>query len=290
MEGRFQPGDHLRVWRRPGYYHHGIYVSDGRVIQFGSGVTLAGKGSVGVTAIPLGDFEQGGTAAVVRHGYESWFTGHHPAADEPWKIIARAEYMLKLQPRLPYNLIGHNCEHVANLCVSQYWGESYQTRRFFGARAAMDMAFLIWLSRRSRANLPVPPLDAPCRRRRGRRQPRRDLHLQRPDQAVLAGDRGRLAGPRAHARGGPAQRTGRVTRSADPGMEEAPDHGDQLRCLGDLLPAARVGEPGREELPTAVELARSAPAPRQSRTMRVSSGASSTSPTAEKGRAARMCC
>jgi len=156
MEGRFQLGDHLRVWRWPGYYHHGIYLSDDRVIQFGSGVTLASKGDVGITAVPLGDFEQSRTAVVVRHGYESWFTGQHPAADEPWKIIARAEFMLKLQPRLPYNLIGHNCEHVANLCVSQYWGESYQTRRFFGARSWTDMAFMFWLSRRSRANLPVP--------------------------------------------------------------------------------------------------------------------------------------
>ena len=157
MEGRFQPGVHLRVWRWPGYYHHGIYVSDDRVIQFGSGVTLRNKGDVGITAVALDDFEQGGAAAIpVRHGYESWFTGHHPAADEPWKIIARAEFMLKLQPHLPYNLIGHNCEHIANLCVSQFWGESYQTRRFFRARATMDMAFLIWLSRRNRANLPVP--------------------------------------------------------------------------------------------------------------------------------------
>lgn len=98
---------------------------------------------------------RGATEAVVRHGYESWFTGYHPPADEPWKLIARAKFMVELQ-RLPYNLIGHNCEHVADLCVSQFWGESYQTRRFFGARAWMDMAFMIWLSSRSRANRPVP--------------------------------------------------------------------------------------------------------------------------------------
>ena len=83
MAGRFQPGDHLKVRRPTGYYHHGIYVSDDRVIQFGSGVTLLNKGGTAIDAVSLRGFEQRGTAEVVRHGYESWFTGHHPAADEP---------------------------------------------------------------------------------------------------------------------------------------------------------------------------------------------------------------
>ncbi|HEX9032739.1 MAG TPA: lecithin retinol acyltransferase family protein [Streptosporangiaceae bacterium] len=156
MSRRFAPGDHLQVQRPRRYFHHGIYVSDDRVIQFGSGVTLRNKGDVGIDAVPLKDFEQGGTAKVVRHGYESWFTGHHPAADEGWKAVARAEFLLKLQPKLPYHLIGHNCEIVANMCVSGSWTESYQVRRFFGARAYMDGAFLIWLASRSRTNKPLP--------------------------------------------------------------------------------------------------------------------------------------
>lgn len=84
--------------------------------------------------------EQGGTATVVRHGYDSWFTGWHPPADESWKIVERAEFLLKLQPRLPYNLIGHNCEIIANMCVSGGWTESYQARRYFTVRAVMDAA------------------------------------------------------------------------------------------------------------------------------------------------------
>jgi hypothetical protein len=154
MTGRFQPGDHLQVWRPPHYYHHGIYISDDRVIQFGGGIF--DKPNASIEAVTLKRFENGRTAKFVRHGFESWFTGHHPAADEPWKIIERAEFMLKLQPRLRYNLIGHNCEHVANLCVSKYWGESYQTRRVFRARVAMDVAFMAWLSHRNRVGLPVP--------------------------------------------------------------------------------------------------------------------------------------
>jgi len=162
MNARFQPGDHLHVRRPLGYFHHGIYISDDRVIQFGSGITLLDKSRTAVNAVSLAEFEDGGTATVVHHGYESLLdTGYHPPADEPWKIVERAEFMLKLQPRLQYNLIGHNCEHIANLCVSQYWGESYQVRRFFRNRAIVTGAFMIWLSARSRRSLPVPGWVAP---------------------------------------------------------------------------------------------------------------------------------
>jgi Lecithin retinol acyltransferase len=70
---RSQPGAHLQVWRRRLYHHHGIYVSDDRVIQFGSGITLLDKSQTSVNAVSLEEFERGGTAQRVRHGYESWF-------------------------------------------------------------------------------------------------------------------------------------------------------------------------------------------------------------------------
>jgi lecithin:retinol acyltransferase len=161
MNEGFRPGDHLQVQRPSLYFHHGIYVSDDRVIQFGSGVNLANKRGVGINAVSLQDFEQGGQAKVVRHGYESWFTGWHPPADEPWKIVERAEFLLKLQPRLPYNLIGHNCEIVANMCVSGGWTESYQARRYFAVRVAIDVPLSFWLASRSRANLPTPRWVSP---------------------------------------------------------------------------------------------------------------------------------
>jgi Lecithin retinol acyltransferase len=119
MAGRFQPGNHLKVRRPRGYDHHGIYISDDRVIQFGSGITLTDKSRTAVSAVTLAEFAQGGTATVERHGYESILdTGYHPPADEGWKVVARAEFLLKLQHRLPYNLIGHNCEIIANMCAS----------------------------------------------------------------------------------------------------------------------------------------------------------------------------
>jgi hypothetical protein len=155
MNGRFRPGDHLHVLRPGLYYHHGIYVSDDRVIQFGSGVTLGNKRGVGINAVPLAEFEQGATASVVRYGYYSLLSGWHPAADEPWKIVERAEFLLKLQPRLPYNLIGHNCETIANMCVTGGWTESYQARRYFPAAAVLDAGVLAWLARRPHAK-PIP--------------------------------------------------------------------------------------------------------------------------------------
>lgn len=156
VNGRFQPGTHLRV-RRPRFYdHHGIYVSDDRVIQFGSGVTLTSKRAVGFSAVPLKDFEQGATAKPVRNDYSSPFSGWHPPADEPWKIVERAEFLLRLQPRLPYNLIGHNCEIIANMCVSGGWTESYQARKYFAVRVVTDAALMFWMARRSRAGQPMP--------------------------------------------------------------------------------------------------------------------------------------
>lgn len=92
----------------------------------------------------------------MRHGYESWFTGHHPAADYSWKVAARAEFLLKLQPRLRYNLIGHNCEIIANMCASGSWSESHQTRRFFTVRTAMDIPLMLYIAIRSRRSMPLP--------------------------------------------------------------------------------------------------------------------------------------
>jgi hypothetical protein len=49
------------------------------------------------------------------------------------------------------NLIGHNCEIIANMCASGSWTESYQVRRGFGVRAytsAATMLYIAWFGRR----------------------------------------------------------------------------------------------------------------------------------------------
>jgi hypothetical protein len=64
-------------------------------------------------------------------------------------------------PSPPYNLVGHNCEIIANMCVSGGWTESYQARKFFLVRTMMDAALLFWLASRRRAMLPFPRWVSP---------------------------------------------------------------------------------------------------------------------------------
>lgn len=154
MSERFKPGDHLQVSQRYGlfpYYHHGIYVSDDRVIQFGPGIT----GDSQIEAVELRDFERSGPTEVVRHGRLTGISGYLFEADEPWKVVARAEFLLKLQPKLPYHLIGHNCEHIANMCASGAYTESHQVRTMFGVHAFITAGVLFWFARNGRMPRPV---------------------------------------------------------------------------------------------------------------------------------------
>jgi len=89
---RFKRGDHLRVRRPLGYFHHGIFVNDHRVIQFGRGI--ADKPGVTIGAVSLSGFEKTGTAEVVEHGRNGRFGMWLPEADAPDKIVRRAEWLL----------------------------------------------------------------------------------------------------------------------------------------------------------------------------------------------------
>jgi len=51
MPSTFTPGDHLQVRRKLGYNHHGIYINDDRVIQFGGGIF--DKPHAAIEAVPL---------------------------------------------------------------------------------------------------------------------------------------------------------------------------------------------------------------------------------------------
>lgn len=159
MPSRFQPGDHLQVRRPLLYNHHGIYVNNDRVIQFGGGIW--DKPHAKIEAVSLKDFERDGTAQVVQHGRRTWFSGYLFEPDEPWKIVDRAEFLLKLQPKLPYNLIGHNCEHIANMCVTGGYTESHQTRTFFGVRALGNWALMLYMAGLTRSKRPMPKRLAP---------------------------------------------------------------------------------------------------------------------------------
>lgn len=156
MNGPFKPGDHIQVRRRfpfP-YNHHGIYVRDDRVIQFGPGVT--GKRAARIEAVMLTDFDPEGVAEVVRHGRQTWLSGYLFEADESWKVVLRAEFLLKLQSHLTYNLIGHNCEHIANMCVTGGYTESHQVRAMFGVRTLVSAPFMLWLAHIVGRKRPTP--------------------------------------------------------------------------------------------------------------------------------------
>src|SRR5258708_33361574 len=88
MNGRFQPGNHLHVWRPPDYYHHGIYVSDDRVIQLGSGVTLRNKRGTAINAVSLADFENRGTAQARGAGERRAVSRRRPpTAQATWTLF-----------------------------------------------------------------------------------------------------------------------------------------------------------------------------------------------------------
>ena len=150
----FQPGDHLRVRRRWGYDHHGIYINDSRVIQFGG--RICDKLHANIEAVSLERFEAGGRAEVVVHGGKQrwfrwlpWFGAWLPPADSPEKIVRRAEWLLEHHPTGRYQLMGWNCEHAANFCVNEYT-ESLQARRFFFVNAWIGLIMACYISLQSR--------------------------------------------------------------------------------------------------------------------------------------------
>jgi hypothetical protein len=145
---RFERGDHLRVRRRPlGYFHHGVYVSDERIIQFGGGI--CDKPRATIDAVALADFHRGGTVEVVRHGGHTWFGAWRPEAESREKVVQKAEWLLTNHPRGLYDLVGYNCEHAANFCVTG-WPESYQVRSYFFIRALAEWLAGMYLARRFR--------------------------------------------------------------------------------------------------------------------------------------------
>jgi hypothetical protein len=64
--------------------------------------------------------------------------------------------LLELQPRLSYNLIGHNCEHIANMCAAVAYTESHQMRTAWGVHTLVTLPFLFWFTSFSLRNQTAP--------------------------------------------------------------------------------------------------------------------------------------
>jgi HRAS-like suppressor 3 len=145
VRGQFQYGDHLMV-RRPGFTHHGIYVSDDRVIDFGR-YDLRTRHHNGVQPVTLEQFASGRKVEVVRHPSPGRMFGPNwlPDSLPPDQIVAEAERLAEIGFAGKYTMFGSNCEHVANWCVTGHYFESLQTKKFFRAHAIALQIMLLLL-------------------------------------------------------------------------------------------------------------------------------------------------
>lgn len=151
----FDRGDHIRVWRGVGYlgyHHHGIYVSDERVIQFGGRVS--DKRRATIEAVSLTQFESGGRTGVVQHGGRTWWGAPRFEAIPKEQAVERAEWLLANHPKGLYNLFGYNCEQAATFCATNSY-ESYQVRGFFAVRLLFGWPIQLFVALRYREKRPL---------------------------------------------------------------------------------------------------------------------------------------
>jgi hypothetical protein len=128
--------------------HHGIYVHDGRVIQFGG--RTKDKPQATISAVSLDEFEDGGKAEMVVHGRPRPFLPHHPGAQRGDKVIKQAEWLVANYASGRYHLIGNNCENIANWCAAGWYPESHQVRAGIGVVALVQGVALCVASYRQR--------------------------------------------------------------------------------------------------------------------------------------------
>jgi hypothetical protein len=123
----FEIGDHLRVRRRLGYFHHGIYIGDGEVVQFGGRIGDKRQAHIGIASLEA--FESRGIAKRAEAGViDRWSGLAYTEPDEPKRIVKRALWLVEHYPPGRYNVLGSNCETIANFCSTGGAPESLQTR------------------------------------------------------------------------------------------------------------------------------------------------------------------
>jgi hypothetical protein len=142
-QSEFKYGDHLMA-RRPGFAHHGIYVSDDRVIDFG-GYDVGSWHQHGVRAVTLQKFARGHKVDVVRHPSPGRMFGPDWLPDPlpPDQIVAEAERLAEIGFEGKFTLFGSNCEHFANWCVTGNYFESLQTKKFFRRQVALLIVMIL---------------------------------------------------------------------------------------------------------------------------------------------------
>lgn len=102
-------GDHIRVAYR-NYYHHGIYIGNDEVIEFGAAsAVLKPAKDVVVHKTSVEEFLQGGFLEVRQYDRKE-----RKLKNSNEKIVEIATSKLG---EGGYNFIFNNCEHFCNICV-----------------------------------------------------------------------------------------------------------------------------------------------------------------------------
>ncbi|NIA13428.1 MAG: hypothetical protein GWP08_05055 [Nitrospiraceae bacterium] len=117
-------GDHIRVRRRRGYWHHGIDCGDGTVIHY-AGEPFRKRHAV-ITRTSYAEFVRDNPVKTVRHG----------DADDPDTVLERATGRLG---EACYHVVFNNCEHFARWCATGRH-ESKQIVRALRAAGAVCLA------------------------------------------------------------------------------------------------------------------------------------------------------
>lgn len=124
QDGHFLLGDHLEV-PRVGYSHHGTYLGEDRVAEFGGDKTA--KEAAAFREVDVAEFDPHQIARVVSHDEPPLLAQWMPTSLPREERVARARFLVETAAPGRYNLFGHNCEHAATWCATGF-PESHQVR------------------------------------------------------------------------------------------------------------------------------------------------------------------
>jgi Lecithin retinol acyltransferase len=138
----FELGTHIKAQRRLTiagvdtglrYWHHGIVIGNGDVVDFGGGDPMH-KAATQVRPVTLEAFRSGCEAEVVNHPVtHSGITYSEPLPPE--EVVDRSLWLCVNQPPA-YRLGYRNCESIAIWCATGDF-ESFQVKRFLGWKARL---------------------------------------------------------------------------------------------------------------------------------------------------------
>ena len=103
------PGAHIRV-KCGNYYHHGIYIGNGEVVQFGLPVETHELKDIRVLRSPLTDFSEDFSIIEVYR-----FTEEELMEKKTDDIIIQNALLHVGEGG--YSILKNNCEHFANKCI-----------------------------------------------------------------------------------------------------------------------------------------------------------------------------